>query len=357
MKLGELFYELGFKEDVTKLNDFIGMVGNLDTKAIFAAAGLGALYTATKKIMTVSSDTAMEMRNFTVETGLSAQKMKSWSNAAESVGVAGNTVEETLKHIQMVQAKFKMNQPDEGFIQGIYLLNEYGKAGIDIYDDVFLMQEKIVKGLDKMDASQKRNVLSLMGINEQMLRFYTDQAAFNERNKRQVANTQEVEKLVAFWKELKELGQNFLTILIEIGAKLSTIFTPIINFMNKFLEFIAKVENKKEILAMLGFGASAATGNIPGMVASGSVIAHSRFTEKEKFGGIIKDIISAFSNINLMNVPLMGMMGAGGNNKTQNVNATFNINGDDPTVLKNMTADALNDVIGNSWNKLRPDSY
>lgn len=369
MKLGELFYELGFKEDVTKLNDFIGMVGNLDMQSIFAAAGLGALYTATKKLMTISSDTAMEMRNFTVETGLSSQKMKSWSNAAESVGVAGNTVADTLKHIQMVQAKFKMNQPDEGFIQGIYLLNEYGKAGIDIYDDAFLMQEKIVKGLDKMDSSQKRNVLSLMGINEQMLRFYNDQTAFSERNKRIVPDKESVNNIMEYWKELKKLGQDLKILFTGIGDALSIWLTPLTKVLDFFIKILFYVQ-KIQTIAVKSSAFLGSLGTIGSIKELGEMALKNPLLKmNSKWEESVKNIFEKLNNFKLFefllkNVPLQlrpevkdKFDETVSKENTKNVNATFNINGDDPAVLKHLTIDALNDVIGNSWNKLNPESY
>jgi len=355
MKLGELFYELGFKEDLTKLDDFIGMVGNLDMKSMFAAAGLGALYAATKKVMEISTDTAMEMNRFGVVTGMSSQKMKQWSNAAESVGVSAGTVEQSLKHIQMVQAKFKMNQPDASFLQGIYLLNEYGKAGIDIYDDAFIMQEKIANGIKKMDADQQRNVLSLMGINEQMLLIYKNKDALKSVDDRIVADPETVEKLVTLRKKLKRFGQNFLIIVMQIGAFIADIFTPVIHIVDKFTEFLAK-EAKKEILALLGLGVSAGTGNIPGVVMSGAVLADSarKGTLKDVFG----EILDVLKNPFFLTDPLMMMMGARPSQASNNnVTANFHINGSDPQAMKHMTIEALNEVLGGSYNKLSPKEY
>lgn len=244
MKLGELFYELNFHPDTSKLEDFIKGVGKLDMSSIMALAGLSGLYVAVKNIMESASNAGMEMNRFSVITGMSAQQMDSWKKAAEQAGVEGDAVASTFKHIQDVQAKAAMNKPDTSFLQGLYILNSVGKAGINLYDNAAKMQEKIVIGLDKLDDSQKRNVLSLMGINEQMLLFYKNKELFGKRNEQAVLNTDEVKVLVEYWKQIKEIGQGIATITGQIGAELAMWTKPLVDAIS----FLTKAEAKYKTL-------------------------------------------------------------------------------------------------------------
>ena len=238
MKLGELFYDLGFHADETKLDDFIKMVGDLDMKSLFAAAGWGALGKVIANTLNNTKDIGMEMYQFGMITGMSAVQMNSWSRAAKQAGVEGKTVEETFKRIQMVQEKAKIGQMDSSFFQGIYMLNKAG-AGINIFDKPAVMQEKLVKGIEKMDDGAKRLVMSLMGVNEEMLVFYKS-PEFAKRNENAIGGEEMVSKMREMNAEWVKLGQEFE----RIGAEFSTEIAPaIIGTTRTLLELVKEIKN------------------------------------------------------------------------------------------------------------------
>ena len=96
MKIGELIYNLVFESDTTKLNDFIKAVGTLDMSSIMGALGVGQLYEVTKKLLNSATATAMGLKTFESVTGLSALKMKSWSDVAEQAGVNAGAFESSI---------------------------------------------------------------------------------------------------------------------------------------------------------------------------------------------------------------------------------------------------------------------
>ncbi len=59
MTIGELVFELGFKADTVKINDFIGMVGKLNLSSVLASFGVKELYDGLNKIMGIADETAI----------------------------------------------------------------------------------------------------------------------------------------------------------------------------------------------------------------------------------------------------------------------------------------------------------
>ena len=92
MKIGELFVQLGFEADTMKLKDFVRSIGDLNMSSIMATGAWGEFANITKTLLEGTAGLAQEMRFFSTETGLSAQKMQSWSQLARQLGIEGDVV-------------------------------------------------------------------------------------------------------------------------------------------------------------------------------------------------------------------------------------------------------------------------
>lgn len=244
MKIADLFADLSFHSDTTTLKNFIGMVGELDMASILSATGLGELYNIMKNMLTKAGEAGIEMTRFSTLTGLSAQQMDSWTKAAEQAGLQGDVLKGTIKSLQEAQQKAKIYGMDQNVATGIGMLQTMGKGDLSrFYNDPFVFYEKVREAIQGIDPALQRQIVSLLGINEQNLIFMKNQEAFSGRNVQGVLNLEEQRKATEAWKELTIAGQQFLTITQQIGTEIGGWITPIMKVVNE----MGKVAVKERI--------------------------------------------------------------------------------------------------------------
>lgn len=64
MKLGELFFELGFKSDHMKLKDFGKAVSELNMSSILSAGSFGAMIHGAKELISMADEMAHGVNKF-----------------------------------------------------------------------------------------------------------------------------------------------------------------------------------------------------------------------------------------------------------------------------------------------------
>lgn len=304
MKIGELIMELGFQSDMTELNDFIGAIGKLDMTSLMAATGLGGLYEVTKMVMGIATDTAMEMNKFGVITGMSSQKMKAWENAAQKAGTAGGSLTSAIKNIQMIQTLMKRGVVNQDFLAALNLLNTVG-ADVDPYDDMFTILEKMRAVWGDIADGSKRDILNLMGANEELSLFLSaSEDIYELRNKSAVANQADVEKLVHTWSQIKDIATNFGTVMTKAGAEMATVLNPVLELVNSIFAVMSKIDN---------FGSKVLKTAFPASFGLGSHLSDG----KNLISKMFNDPVSLDSSVQ------------GSKESSKTMNATFNVNGND----------------------------
>lgn len=254
MKIGELFMELGFKADTMKLNEFVKSIGELNMSSVLAGSGVAALADMTKKLLEGTGELARDMRFFGTETGMSAQKMQSWSNLAKQLGMDGDQVASTLKHLQTAVTQTKLGNVDQGLMQAYSLLNTYGKAGIDLNQDYFTQIEKMRTGFQNINPDMRRTVANMAGMNDQMINFLlmSDQD-WAKRNSQPVMDDAQIQKMKEMNMEWAKLSQE----LAIIGNKFATDISPvIIETTRALVEMLVEIKNSSfgRLISTVGEG-------------------------------------------------------------------------------------------------------
>ena len=108
MKVDSLEVQLGFKLEDTKLKDFIKSLGELDMKSVASAFGLEKMYEMVQKIMEAAGKTALSLRQFSDETGMSTKELQQWSAFAATMGVSAEEVTGSAKHLQDAVTKLRL---------------------------------------------------------------------------------------------------------------------------------------------------------------------------------------------------------------------------------------------------------
>ena len=219
MKIGELFVELGFHADQTKLTDFMHSIGELNMSSIMATMGLGGMYETIRKIMGVAEQTALGINTYGMETGMSTKQMQQWSAAAEAMGVKGDVVVNSLKSMQNHLTGLALGT-DPTLLQPFAILNKFG-AGLSGKESPSEVFEKISQVINKLPDGLRRIVTEEMGIDDSMLLILRDWNKFNELTKAEPFMTSEQrERLMEYHKEVSNLGHTWKTILGDIGSSI-----------------------------------------------------------------------------------------------------------------------------------------
>jgi len=160
MTIAKLFARIGVDADTKKVKDFskglktvlIGL-----TAATTFAIGFSV---ALKKISDEAFKAAVELKQFTFETGASAEELQKWQAIAEQTNQSASSVAASVKAIALNQEKIKLGQ---GNISGYQLL------GIDPYQDPFEILTQLRTKLEGLDQGMKKHVLSMIGVSSDLL--------------------------------------------------------------------------------------------------------------------------------------------------------------------------------------------
>lgn len=212
MKIGELFVQLGFKADDTKLKDFVRSMGDLNMSSILATFGLGEAYNIIKKIMDTASESALGINAFSKETGLSSVKMQQFANFAKEMGGSAEDATSSIKALQMNMAKIAIG---EGNIRPFML------TGISPYQSIWKILDQIhEKMLDpRIPAAYKRMIAQEFGLSESMLVVLKSSNAQWESIKNQLYTTEEQTKaMMRYHAAWSRVGTTWRQVFMDVAT-------------------------------------------------------------------------------------------------------------------------------------------
>jgi hypothetical protein len=305
--------------------------------SIMAATGAGSLYEAIKKITDHTKDASMDLYRYGLITGMNAQQMQSWAHAAEQAGVQGDVVKKTFEDLQAVQQKAKLWGLDQNVATGLAMIQNIGKVRItmkDYFGDIATYQEKVKKGIEGVDAAQQRQILGLLGINEQMLLFYKSQE-FSKRNNQDVFSPETVAKMREMNAEWVRLGVQ----LEYVGSVFATEISPVIIGTTRTLVNLIKELND----------------SWPGKLARMSGEGWGRIGEYTQYG--LDSFTDSLAKM-LAGQSQLAPQYQPGSNGVPNINATFHFSHVvTPEEMQKHAMYALNEAVREAHNKLPPKGY
>ena len=249
MRVGEFFVALGVDvedKDSKKLNDVIKGMANLDLKSIAAAAGLGTAFLALKKITEQAVKTGLALHNFSIQTGISTQKLQQWSFMAEQMGASAADVESTVKAISMATAQIKLGQGN---------LKPFQMLGIDPNQNAFDVLEQVAQKIKNLDPAMTRLITQQMGISDGMLNIL--KASDNVRadiEKQFYMREKEITQLNdlrMIWVQLRQAVFFFLNM---VGIHLAPVFKNVGKFVGELSVYVGGLANKFESLKLVIIG-------------------------------------------------------------------------------------------------------
>ena len=211
MKIAELFAELSFKSDQTKLKEFISNLGDLNMRTVMSAAGLGAIYEVTKNIMDGAVAAAIPIEHFTKVTGQSGTELQKWTYFAKQAGIEGDLIAQSIGGLQNSVAKMRLTgEGAQGFLfMGI---NPIEVLKTKSYFDLLGM---ILDRLKSYSPEYQRLALQQIGMSDQLILL---KDRWSEINTQVKLNGAEVERIMEYHKQLSRFGEDWRTSLSKVGA-------------------------------------------------------------------------------------------------------------------------------------------
>ncbi len=163
MKVGEIFMSLGFDVDDRKLDNFDDKIKSLTANMARLALGAVAAVYAVDRFVQSSIRGAAALRNFNIQTGLSADELQRWQAAGTLSNIALSADDVTASIIALTQnlAQIRLGG---GNVAPFQLL------GIDIANqDAFSVLKQVRESIQGLDRPTAVNLLQQMGINPGML--------------------------------------------------------------------------------------------------------------------------------------------------------------------------------------------
>ena len=225
MKIAEFFAELGFdiKGDA-KLADVDKALSNVAANAIPVLGAIAGMNVGFFALVHSSLQAAIGFKNFTLQTGLSLDKLRTWQHLAEVNDVSQENLTETVKGLQSAMAEIRLGK---GNIAPWQLL------GISPNTDPFTVLELLRKKLQTIPPDMGRVIAGQMGIGDQMFQMLRNSnKEFDILDRNLIITGIEQEKLI----HLNRHWNDFKFALSSIADRLVSMFTPALTKVVQILD-------------------------------------------------------------------------------------------------------------------------
>lgn len=162
MKIGELFLSLGFKvEGKDKLDDAEKGMERAGLKAAGLAVAVNAVNYAFLAMLNGAMKAAVGFKNFAIATGLSADELKVWQQAAEVDDVSAQELTSSIEALQAAQAEIRLGR---GNIAPWQLL------GISPNQNPFEVLRQLRDRARELPPELARSIMGQMGVSDGVFR-------------------------------------------------------------------------------------------------------------------------------------------------------------------------------------------
>jgi len=160
MTIVDLFARIGLKTDEEKAKSFDRTIKGVKQGLIAATAAAAGVSLVIKKVTSDALDSAVALKQFSVETGASTTELQRWQSVLEQTNQPIENVNDAIKQLAANREKIKLGQGD---ISGYQLL------GIDPNQDPFKILEDLRDRTGDLSQAMKKNMLSQLGLSSGLL--------------------------------------------------------------------------------------------------------------------------------------------------------------------------------------------
>jgi hypothetical protein len=239
-----------FKKDIGTASTSIGKFGNF----IFSAktqviAFASALTYLSKK----ASDVALSLNRFSLNTGLSTQKLQQWQQMAAASGVSAEELQNSIEAISDAGAEARLTG-----VQPPWLL-----VGIDPRQNPFTVFDQLRKKISAFGPAMGTKLYENLGMSKQMISFFREIHRLGPMDKTLLLSKDEEKRLKDFNILYNKTFNTFKLSLQKLGAAMAPIASIIIKAFDRGIGMVrwfgqgidfldTHLENFKKTLMALG---------------------------------------------------------------------------------------------------------
>ncbi len=246
MKIGELFFNLGFHADSMKLKDFGKAVADLNMSSILTAGSFGALYEGAKQLVDLAHGLGDSVNIFTKETGASGDELQRWSTVAHDAGSSAEAMKQNLSAIRKAM---------DDVHAGIAPNQNWGRLGLfgmlQTETDPTKLLNPMLEGLRKYSDEKRRIILdSLVGNQSLFLidkQFPGSKLAEALRNV-SVLSPEELAKINDNMILMSQTADKIKVIFAELGTSILPGINDLLNQVNSTLIKMGESRLLKDVL-------------------------------------------------------------------------------------------------------------
>lgn len=246
MKLGELFFDLGFHADTMRLRDFGKAVADLNMSNILTAGSFGAVYEGATKLVDIANNMALGLNHFGAETGQSTQDLQRWGLVAEEAGVSAGNVVSGVKTLEDSIARMRFTGENSNIWAMLKLDPTNTKSIFDTLHQLGLR-------LQGMEIGQQRMFLGFLGLGDEWLDILPKIVAnYSELSKITTMTTDSQKQMAEYQKTSADLAHNWQMTMADLGVSITPILLGLKEAASSLDENIIKSNTWKTL--MIGIG-------------------------------------------------------------------------------------------------------
>ncbi len=226
--IGEFLLSLGV--DSSKLETGLksaekGLMGlNLTAAAVITTMSL---------LINKTMDYVVMLDKFSKTTGLSSQELQKWGAMAQLSNVSIEAVASSVKSLNRNRIDFMMGKGN---------LTPYALLGIDPRSKPFEILDKLRDKVNRLDPALASNLLSQLGVSEEMLVMFKSSDATWQRFNQGLMLTDKQQKSMMKYNQSWQLFKLNLDFTIKrLGVALATIFKPFIDVLGKITGIVGQL--------------------------------------------------------------------------------------------------------------------
>lgn len=244
MKLGELFFELGFKSiGKAEASNFDKQIGSLKTKS--AAFGkelfkLGSVVTMTSGIITAftkkMSDAVVNLDKISSLTGMSSDTIQRLGEMAATTGTDINQLSGAVMALQKQSVDISLGR---GGNIGVFQF-----LGLDPHEDPIKNLDKLAIKLQKMPTALGTAMASDLGLSPELIYFLKEKGNLPAANPETILSSSEVKRLKDFNFYFNRIFEQSSRVLQKFAAFLTPIATQVVYFFDRMSSMFGEVLNR-----------------------------------------------------------------------------------------------------------------
>lgn len=225
--IGELWMKIGTKLDTQGLQKNIATI-----TGAFAGVNYGL-----KKYLDDTISRTSKLKNFELQTGLTADRLQELQQVAQSVNLDFNAedITRSLTTLQQKLIDIKLGQGD---------IAPFRFLGISPFQDVFSLLKQLKESVKTFDDPTATNLIQRLGLDPKFLSILrlTD-AEFNKLSRNLFLNEKQREQVLSLGKAMKQLQLNLIGLKDQAVAKLAP---ELKELTDKFFKWM--LDNKDKII-------------------------------------------------------------------------------------------------------------